>query len=450
MTALDILRAYESSQRTSPDEYASSTPLPINEGDRVGVVLFNLGGPAALDEVEPFLYRLLMDPALLGLPVGGRLRHWMAKSIAYVRGTSLREQYEMIGGGSPVPRLAQEQAQVLRRHLQAQYGDPAGVDFYTYPAMRYGRPFPEEAAAHMAADGVDKVVLLPSYPQYSTATTGSALTHWQALAEAGERPAWPTTVVPEYAANPKYVQAVSERIDEALQRFPPDLREEVALIFSAHDTVVRPAGKRGDSYCCHAYTTVQQVMRRPERDETFRMAFQGLMGPDHWLPSSPSDTAAELADQGHRAVLVVPFTFVTDHVNTRYELDVDVRATAEAQGVDHFEVTAGLNTHPLFIEALGEATAAQLQMPADINQLRHGGDGASQSYSLRPLAELPRHDLRLSAAHCPQCGRTSGARRWTRPERPAPPEPSPDRPAAPSNERSNPAGESRPQTDSEG
>lgn len=450
MTAIDILRAYESRPWTSPDDYSSATPLPVEEGDRVGVVLFNLGGPAALDEVESFLYRLLMDPALLDLPVGGRSRHWLAKAIAYFRASTLQEQYEMIGGESPVPQLAQEQARALRRHLQAQYGDPAGVDLRTYPAMRYGRPSPEEAAAQMAADGVDKVVLLPSYPQYSTATTGSALAYWQALEDAGERPSWPTTVVPEYAANPKYVQALSERIDEALQRFPRDVREEVALIFSAHDTVLRPAGKREDPYCCHVHTTVQQVMRRPERDEPFRVAFQGMIGPDHWLPSSPVDAAAEIVKEGRRAVLVVPFTFVTDHVNTRYELDVDVRAAAEAHGVEHFEVTAGLNTHPLFIEGLAEATAAQLNMPADLNQLRHGGDGASHSYPLRPLFQLPRHDLSLGAASCPQCGRTAGARRWTRPEQSTPLELPSDRPAARSNDRSSSTGESRPKTDSEG
>jgi len=414
----------------------------------VGVVLFNLGGPATLEEVEPFLYRLLMDPALLELPVRGRPRHWMAKSLAYCRAGTLRERYEMIGGGSPVPRLAREQAQALQGHLQAQYGDPAGVDFRTYPAMRYGAPFPEAAATQMEADGVDKVVLLPSYPQYATATTGSALAYWQALRAMGERPTWPTTVVTEYAANPKYVQAVSERIDEALQRFPQDVREEVALVFSAHDTVLRPSGKRQDPYCCHAYSTVEQVMRRPERDEPFRVAFQSLIGPDHWLPSSTPDTATVLADQGHRAVLVVPFTFATDHVNTRYELDVDVRGTAEARGVEYFEVTAGLNTHPLFVEVLGEATAAQLDMPVDINQLRHGGDGSAQSYPLRPLPQLPRHDLSMGPGRCPRCGRAAGARRWTPPEQSTPPQPPSDRPATPPRKPSSPAGESRPRTDS--
>ena len=447
MTPLDILRAHEPGQWTRPENCASQTPLPIEEGDRVGVVLFNLGGPSTLDEVEPFLYRLLMDPRLLDVPVGGRMRQWLATSVAYLRAGTLRERYELIGGASPVPRLAQEQATVLQRHLDARYGDPAGVEFRVYSAMRYGRPFPEEVATDMEADGVDKVVLVPSYPQYAAGTTGSALAYWEALGERGERPSWPTTVVPEYAANPKYVQAVSERIDEALQRFPRHLREEAALVFSAHGAVFDTQGPRRAPYCCHVHSTVEQVMSHRGRDRPFRTAFQSLIGPSHWLTPATPNTITTLADQGHRAVLVVPITFVTDHVNIRYDLDVDLRETAAAHGIDHFEVTAALNTHPLFIEALGEATMAQLDGPTDMNQLRHGGDGHSRDYPLRPLHQLPRHTVTREDA-CPTCGRQWGARRWTRPDHPPQPKPSIDRPASPPDERSSPAAESRSKKDS--
>jgi ferrochelatase (EC 4.99.1.1) len=448
MTPLDILRAHEPGRRTRPEDCASRTPLPIDEGDRVGVVLFNMGGPATLDDVEPFLYRLLMDPLFLDVPVGGRMRHWLATSIAYARAESLCERYELIGGGSPVPRLAHEQAEVLQGQLQARYGEPAGVEFRTYPAMRYGTPFPEEAAAAMAADGIDKVVLLPSYPQYSTATTGSALAYWEALGEAGERPSWPTTVVPEYAANPKYVQAVSERIDEALQRFPKGVRDDVALVFSAHDTIFNVRGQRKTPYCCHVHSTVEQVMRLRGRDRLFRTAFQEMIGPNRWLSSSTPAAITTLANQGRRAVLVIPITFVTDHVNIRYDLDVSVRETAEAHGVDHFEVTAGLNTHPLFIEALGEAALAQLDMPTDLSQLRHGGDGHTGAYPLRALGQLPRHPIRHETGACPSCGRQRGARRWTRPGQSPPPEPSTDRPASAPGDRSGPTAESRSREDS--
>jgi len=443
MTPRDVLRVHDSDQQTYVGDSMSESPLRIEDGDCVGVVLFNLGGPESLDDIEPFLYNLLMDPAFLELPVRGRLRHWLAKAIASMRASSLRESYELIGGGSPLTRLAKEQAEVLQGHLNEHYGTSAKVDFRVYPAMRYGNPFPEAAASKMAEDGVDKVVLLPSYPQCSIATTGSALAYWDALADVGERPSWPTTVVKEYAANPKYVQAVSERIDEALQRFPEEDRDEVVLVFSAHDTVRRRRTARKDPYCCLVHSTVQQVLRFRNRDHPFRTAFQSMIGPSAWLSPSTSETVKSLAEQGYRSVLVVPVSFVTDHVNTRYDLDVELRAEAEAQGIDHFEVTAGLNTHPLFIEALGEATVAQLDLPVDVNQLRFGGDGQSRTYPLRPLRELSRHDLDAASAGCPDCGRTTGARRWTVPERSAEPGVPSERPASRPNDPSKSAPESR-------
>jgi ferrochelatase len=131
-------------------------------------------------------------------------------------------------------------------------------------------------------------------------------------------------------------------------------------------------------------------------------------------------------------VLVVPISLVTDHVNTSYDLDISVRARAEAQGIDHFEVTASLNTHPLFIEALGEATVAQLDLPVDANQLRVGGDGQSQGYPLRPYHQRPRHGLNGQSSSCPECGAGQGARRWTLSDRPA----GPDAPSDPSSTRS--------------
>lgn len=448
MTPLDFLRTYDSHRRTLLRDSASVSPLQVEEGDRVGVVLFNLGGPASLDDVKPFLYNLLMDPAFQDLPLNGQLRHWMAKSVAYVRAETLRERYEMIGGGSPLTRLAREQAEALQGHLNDCYEEPTGVHFRTYPAMRYWHPSLEEAAAQMEADEVDKVVLLPAYPQYSTATTGSALAYWRGLADADERPSWPTTAVDEYAANPKYVRAVSERIDEALQRFPQEVRNEVALIFCAHDTVFRGQGQCEDPYCCHVHSTVDQIMRLREKDRPFRTTFQSMIGPDRWLSPSVPETVKTLANRGHRAMLVIPISFVTDHVNTSYELDIDVRAEAEKQGVEHYEVTAGLNTHPLLIEAFGEAAVAQLDLPIDVNQLRFGGDGQSQTYPLRPLHQLPRHDVSGRAASCPNCGRALGARQWTGPDRSAEPEIPDERSVSPPNTPSNRATEAPSKEDS--
>lgn len=163
MTPLDFLRWYEHDERSFRGHYYPTTSLGVEEGDRVGVVLMNLGGPDTLGDVEPFLYNLLMDPALLDLPVGGGLRHGACRALAAFYAESVQQEYELIGGGSPLTRLTHEQAQSLGQYLNDHFGEPTGIEFGTYVAMRYWHPFSEEAAAQMAEDEVDKVVLLPLY-----------------------------------------------------------------------------------------------------------------------------------------------------------------------------------------------------------------------------------------------------------------------------------------------
>jgi ferrochelatase len=413
MTPLDFLRWYEPDERILRGGYYPSNPLTVDEGERVGVVLLNRGGPETLDDVEPFLYNCYMDPACYDLPVGGRLRHWACQAAASYQASRVQEDYELIGGGSPLTRLTREQADSLERHLNDQFGEPTGIDFRTYVAMRYWHPFSEAAAAQMREDGVDRVVLLPLHPQYSKTTSGSSLARWRALEDRGEIPSWPTTTVVEYAANPKFVRALSERIDEGLQRFPRDQRDEVQLLFSAPGTALHDRERQADPYCCLVHSTVEQVMRHRGRDRPFRTAFQATSGLRSGLTPTTTTTLGELAGSGGQSVLVVPVAFVADHFETNYQLDIQVRQAAEAAGLHHFEVTSALNTHPLFIEALGEATIAQLELPVDVNQLRVGGDGLSQDYPLRPLDDMPRHDAGLREAHCPNCGCNAEARRWT-------------------------------------
>src|SRR5690606_26872681 len=176
----------------------------------------------------------------------------------------------------------------------------------TYIAMRYWHPFSEEAAEQMRRDGVNKVVLLPLYPQYSKTTTGASLVYWWRLEQSGEIPKWDTTYVFEYAANPKYVQAVSERIDEALQRFPRPVRDRVQLVFSAHGTPVKELKVRRDPYCCLIHSTVDRVMAHRKGDRPFHVSFQSKVGPAEWLTPSTTDKIEELAKAGHTAILVIP------------------------------------------------------------------------------------------------------------------------------------------------
>ena len=422
MTPLEFLKGYSYDRRLVTSAFFSSDPLRIERGDTVGVVLFNLGGPEKGEDIAPFLYNLFMDPAIIDIPVGGRLRHWLCRLISRRRSKIVGKDYDAIGGGSPINRLTREQARSLEERLMRDYGRAEGVVFRTYPAMRYWHPLSEEAAMKMQRDGVTKVVLLPLYPQYSKTTTGASLVYWHALKEAGEIPDWETTSVLEYAAHPRYIQAVSERIDEALQRFHRSARTGTRLLFSAHGTPLREMKERRDPYCCLIHSTVDRVMAHRKYDHPYHVSFQSKVGPMEWLTPSTIDKVEELGAEGVASLVVVPIAFVTDHIETAFELDVDLRERAENAGIHQFEVMSGLNCHPLFVEALAEAVVSQLTFPealkkpprTDAPDLLSGIDEVSRkAHALCPVRASSRPSERRT--RCRQCELIAEAQRWVAP-----------------------------------
>ncbi|MFW5973434.1 MAG: ferrochelatase [Bacteroidota bacterium] len=405
MTPRAFLKSYRFDDRMVTGEFFPSDPVQLESGDRVGVVLMNLGGPESIDDVRPFLYNLFMDPAIIDIPVRGVFRHWLCRAISSLRAKKVGKDYEIIGGGSPINRLTREQSASLQKMLNERLARDVDVEFRTYIAMRYWHPFSEETAEQMQRDGINKVVLLPLYPQYSKTTTGASLVYWHALEQAGEIPKWPTSYVFEYAANPKYVQAVVERIDEALQRFPKKERGNVHLLFSAHGTPLKEMKERRDPYCCLINSTVDQVMSRRGFDHPYHVAFQSKVGPAEWLTPSTPDKLEELAEEGVKSVLVVPIAFVTDHIETAFELDIEVREEALEAGIRHYEVSSGLNCHPLFIESLGEAVLAQVVLP-------EGAHANRSDYALKPIKALPLFKAANRCTRCHQCEHIIEARRW--------------------------------------
>lgn len=410
MTPREFLNRYQYDSRLVTGGYYPQEPVAVEPGDTVGVVMLNLGGPVREADIEPFLYNLFMDPAIIDIPLPKPLRDWLCRVIARKRSKVVSEDYRQIGGGSPINKLTREQAHALEKRLNDRFGPITGATFRTYVAMRYWKPFSEDAARQMKEDGVTKVVLLPLYPQYSKTTTGSSLIYWKAVEETGEIPTWPTSLVFEYSTHPLFVQALSDRIDEGLQRFPRGVRDKVHLVFSAHGTPLKEMKKRRDPYCCLVHSTVQAVMdlRAEKEKRPFHVAFQSKVGPSEWLTPSTPDKLEELASKGHKAVLVIPVAFVTDHVETAYELDIEVREEAVHFGIEHYEVTSGLNCHPLFIEALTEAVAAQVEAVRAIE-----GDGAASQLP-RPIPTLPRIKARSRSVRCHQCDCVSEAHDWSK------------------------------------
>lgn len=397
-------RAFLASSASNPlvrsFQRARRVPLRVEGGETVGVVMMNLGGPSTPDEVEPFVYSRLMDPTEVRRSIPRLLRHYFSAFAARRRSKSLGEAYAQIGGHSPLARHTGEQAIELERSLNDRFGALTGATFKTYVAMRHSHPSSEAAAAQMAADGVTKVVFLPLHPHYSGSTTGSSLAYWTALEEAGEIPVWESSAIPEYAAHPKYIRALADRVDEGLQRFPREVRDDVQVVFSAHGGLRSGLSPQDDPYCCHVHATVSHLLAEraiSDPGRGTRVAFQTPLVGGSGLDPFLCDTLEELADQGHSAVLVVPVSFVSDRVETAYELDVRVRAKAKTFGISHFEVSSGLNCHPLFVDGLADCVGSLLT-PLDGSR----GDGAAPLAAdlASPLLQVRTVALSVRCATC--------------------------------------------------
>jgi protoporphyrin/coproporphyrin ferrochelatase len=315
---------------------------------RTGVVLFQLGGPDTLEAIQPFLYNLFCDPDIIDFPFARLGRKPLAKLISTTRARKVQHHYSVIGGGSPIRRFTELQAQALEAELARR-----GVDATCVVAMRYWHPFTEEAIVRLRAAPVGELVLLPMYPQYSSTTTGSSLNEWQRRWDGRTR----THLVREFYARPRFLDAWIEKIEDALARF--ERPEEVELVFSAH-SVPLSVIERGDPYQQQVEDTVRLVMARGGWRNPYRLCYQSKVGASKWLQPSLRATIRQLAAEKARAVCVVPISFVSDHVETLGEIDLEARELAGHFGIQRFEMVAGLNDSPPFIAALGDLVMEKL------------------------------------------------------------------------------------------
>ena len=217
---------------------------------RIGVVLFQLGGPDTLEAIEPFLFNLFCDPDIIDFPFARIGRKPLAKLISSTRARKVQHHYATIGGGSPIRRFTEQQARALQLKLTE-----AGLDARCFVAMRYWHPFTARAIEQLRDACCDEVVLLPLYPQYSSTTTGSSLNEWRRLF----REDVPVQCVDAFYRHEMYLQALVEKIDEALARFAEPERPEI--VFSAHSVPVAVIHK-GDPYQRQIEETVERLMQR--------------------------------------------------------------------------------------------------------------------------------------------------------------------------------------------
>jgi ferrochelatase len=311
---------------------------------KIGVVLFQLGGPDSLDAIEPFLYNLFSDPDIIDFPFARIARQPLARLISTTRARHVRHHYAEIGGRSPILEFTRRQACALEAELRREF------DARVVVAMRYWHPFTAEAIRELQAHAPDDVVLLPLYPQYSRTTTGSSLNEWKRrFHPIGWNPR--VHAVTEFHEDAGYIGALVESIDESLAAF--DNPAEVDMVFSAH-SVPMPVIEAGDPYQRQIERTVELVWRQGNWPGRRHLCYQSKVGASKWLQPSMHATVKRLAGEGRRSALVIPVSFVSDHVETLHEIDIEHRAQALGLGISEFRMVPGLNDAPGFIGVLGK------------------------------------------------------------------------------------------------
>jgi protoporphyrin/coproporphyrin ferrochelatase len=322
----------------------------VTEKKKIGVVLFQLGGPDSPDAVEPFLYNLFCDPDIIDFFGAWFARRPLARYIARNRAGIVREHYDAIGGQSPIRLLTERQARALQAALSPY------CDAKCFIAMRYWNPLSAETAAQVNAWNAPDLVLLPMYPQYSFATTSSSLKEWKRVFHPnGNAPRAHT--VEAFFDHPLYVQSIAEKISLSLTHFDDPGRAHI--VFSAHGLPLSLI-ERGDPYARQVAETVKLVMQRGAWKNGHTLCFQSKVGRRKWLAPSLSDTIEQLARAGEKHLLVVPIAFVTEHIETLHEINIEAREQAHKLGIEQFEMMPAVGDSPTFISALADLVLRSL------------------------------------------------------------------------------------------
>jgi len=300
------------------------------------VILANLGAPESIQDLRPFLKNLFMDPDIVRFPFGKIGQRFFSSMISLLRAPKSARHYELIGGGSPLQKQTEIQAELLRKALQG-YGN-----YKVYTAQRYWHPLFNETANQIWNDSVQKITLVPLYPQYSTTTTQSIINHWRRQPNLPE-----PQIIWRFYTEGLYLDAVIARIQEALQLFD----EKPHLLYTAHSIPVSRI-KAGDSYQTEIERHYELLQERLDYRYESTLAWQSKIGPVEWIGPSVKESLQALRKKGVERLLVVPLSFVSENLETLFELDIEYKACALKNGFHQYERAATVQDHPFFIKML--------------------------------------------------------------------------------------------------
>ena len=330
------------------EQFKAHSKYIENPGDRIdfksekwAVLFLNMGGPETLDEVEPYLYNIFSDRNIIKLPLSFLLQKPLARFISSKRASKTKENYRAIGGGSPLLKWTRLAAAGVEKNLRDGY-----TNVTAYCGMRYTPPFIGNQLDKIADSGCKHVVVVTLYPQYSQATTGTAIQEiidW--LKKNSNRHDLTFSLISEWYDLPQYIQLLKNRIADAMQKVND--RKNSRLLFSAHSLPVKMIAK-GDPYLEH----VKRTASLAGEGYDYLLSFQSRLGPVRWQGPETIATIQELGRNGVRELVIVPVSFVSDHVETLHEIDIELRELAEESGIENFIRVESFNDDPRFIGLL--------------------------------------------------------------------------------------------------
>jgi len=318
--------------------------------------MLNMGGPEKSADVRDFLTRLFLDSDLLTLPAQSKLGPWIAKR----RTPKIIEQYNEIGGGSPIKKWTDLQGEGMVKLLDQI--SPETAPHKHYIGFRYVHPLTEEALEEMESDGIERAVAFTQYPQYSCSTTGSSLNaiykYYQKRAAGPSNMVWST--IDRWPTHPGLVKAFAKCITDELAKFDEDVRDDVVILFSAHSLPMKVVD-RGDPYPAEVGSTVSRVMDELGHSHSYRLVWQSKVGPLPWLGPQTDAAIEGMGEKGKKNLLLVPIAFTSDHIETLYELDLEYAKELGSKHGLNIRRAAALNDSEIFIQAQADVVKSHLE-----------------------------------------------------------------------------------------
>jgi ferrochelatase len=306
---------------------------------RTAVLLIAMGGPDSLEAIPRYLYNIFSDRTLIQLPGGAILQKPFARLISRLRSKRVAEHYKLIGGSSPLLKWTSAQAGLLESTLVDR-----GHRVSSYVGMRYYEPTIAEAVRQIHADGCDHIIVLPMYPQYTIATTGSSVIELGRVLKGYSSITW--DLIKDFHDYPPFVHLVRDYIDRHTEK-------DDALLFTAH-SLPRKFVDEGDPY-------VDQVKRTAELaagDREYYVSFQSRTGPVEWVGPDTIDETKRLLAESNKRICLVPVAFVCDHIETLYELDIELpQLVGERERLYRLPM---FNDDPRFAEVLADLVSDRI------------------------------------------------------------------------------------------